>query len=124
VNIEEMLKQLNAQYAQSEEASKLLTKGVGKAVNSGHIRRLVKGGKLEAENVSGRLYVSRKSIQALVKSGWKPGDKGAVDRTFVCYNVWLTKADVASELSAIGKALGREVKSAPRKYYHKKKEEK
>jgi hypothetical protein len=122
VNLKEMLKQLNAECLQSEEAAKSLAKSVGVPVNSGHIRRLVKSGKLTAENVAGRLYVHRKSLKALVASGWKPGDKPGGDRTMVCYNVWLTRATVDAELTAIKKALGREVRAAPRKYYHKKKE--
>lgn len=117
-----MMKQLDAQYAQSNEAAKLLAKGVKEPVNSGHIRRLVKSKKLTALNVAGRLYVERKSITKLIASGWKPGEKPDRDRTFQCHNVWLTKATVAQELAAISKALGREVKSAPRKYYHKKKD--
>lgn len=121
INIAEMLKQLKKDYAQSEEAAVLLSKAVGEKVNSGHIRRLVKSDKLVAVVVSKRLHIERTSIIALAKSGWKPGDKPDADRTYVCYNIWLTRADVASELKSISRVLDREVRAHQRKYYHAKK---
>ena len=123
MDLQAMLKELDAKYVTTGEAAKILSKAVGKKLKADAARRLAKSKKVESLDVAGKLYLNRASLSKLIASGWKPGERVGGDREFVCYNVWLKKADLDAEKAAIDKVLSdRDVRMAPRKYYHKKKE--
>lgn len=132
-SLQELLAQLEQEYATTSEVAEILSKATGAEVDRAAVTRLVKSEKVESMTIGaspdkngrvtgGKHYVSRSSVKELIKSGWKPGERVGGDREHVCYNVWLKREDVEREQAAIRKALGRDVRMQQRKYYHKKKE--